>query len=149
MDKELKAATKLLGRNLVCHLARTLARARALHPEFAASASDASGVIMDAVCELDAAVERYGRDRQEEMALDVVVTGIRFLRGEHVPGIGRDMPYWGGAQLTGAWIDESSLLSEPEKLDFEPGRLSVAVHEGPADQRLLLDPGFFPEEFKP
>lgn len=117
MDKELKAATKLLGRNLVCHLARTLARARVLHPSFASTGADGVDAIVEVALEL---ILAEGREMQNERALELAAACVRFLRVEYDPVIGRDMPYGGGMQLTGAWIDESSLLPEPEKLDFEP-----------------------------
>ena len=84
MKRRIEVAVAFIGEDLICHLAKALARARALHPGFAASAQLGAGVIMDEAEELwDAVTVDESQERQNEEATDVVVTGLRFLNGEY------------------------------------------------------------------
>ena len=84
MKRRIEAAVAFIGEDLICHLAKALARARTLHPGFAASAQLGAGVIMDEAEELwDAVTVDESQERQNEEATDVVVTGLRFLNGEY------------------------------------------------------------------
>ena len=83
MKRRIEAAVAFIGEDLICHLAKALARARALHPEFAASALHGVNVILEEAQELWEASCTESQERQNAEATDVVVTGIRFLRGEY------------------------------------------------------------------
>ena len=60
-----------------------LGRARALHPEYARNCYEAGEVIHDEMEELMQAIGCESRKRQQEEALDVAVTALRFVIGEH------------------------------------------------------------------
>ena len=60
-----------------------LGRARTKHEKFAQGAHDAYMVIADEVFELKHAVAHESKERQREEALDVAVTALRFVLGEH------------------------------------------------------------------
>ena len=83
MKRRIEAAVEFIGEDLICHLAKALARARALHPEFALSALRGADAVLDEALELRAAAGIESQERQNAEATDVVVTGIRFLRGEY------------------------------------------------------------------
>lgn len=83
MKRRTEAAVALIGEDLICHLAKALARARALHPEFATSALRGADAVLDEALELREAAGTESQERQNEEATDVVVTGIRFLNGEY------------------------------------------------------------------
>ena len=57
--------------------------AKAKHPEFAHGAWEGYLVIADEMLELKYAVRNESRQRQIDEALDVVVTCLRFIMGEH------------------------------------------------------------------
>ena len=60
-----------------------LGRARELHPEYARNQYEAGEVIHDEMMELMQAIGCESRKRQQEEALDVAVTALRFVIGEH------------------------------------------------------------------
>jgi len=64
-------------------LSRRLGEARMKHPEFARNQWDAYVVIADEVLELRHAIGGESRARQRDEALDVAVTALRYVMGEH------------------------------------------------------------------
>lgn len=60
-----------------------LGRAREKHPAFARNQWEAYHVIADEVLELRHAIGSESRQRQRDEALDVAVTALRFVIGEH------------------------------------------------------------------
>ena len=66
-------------------LAHALVVARKKHPVYAKDATEAWGVIRAELFELLHAVEHESEERQREEAIDVAVTALRFVLGEHKP----------------------------------------------------------------
>lgn len=64
-------------------LANALCAARKKHPDYAAGNKAAFDVIMDEVSELSQAISYESEERQIEEAMDVAVTAMRFVLGEH------------------------------------------------------------------
>lgn len=93
MNPRTEIAVAVLGEDLVFHLASALARARALHPVFALTAREGAGVVVEEAQELYSAAVLETPERQREEATDVVVTGLRFLLGEHTEE-GHFSPLW-------------------------------------------------------
>lgn len=72
-----------VGHDLIEKLAIGLTAARVKHPLFAEGPYHALGVIGDEFRELEQAVEKESSQRQREEALDVAITALRFVMGEH------------------------------------------------------------------
>lgn len=64
-------------------LAHALTVARQKHPDFADGADDAWTVIETELIELFEAIKHESEGRQIDEAIDVAVTAIRFILGEH------------------------------------------------------------------
>lgn len=60
--------------------------ARRKHPLFAEGRYQALGVIGEEYRELERTVERESPERQAAEALDVAITALRFVQGEHEHG---------------------------------------------------------------
>lgn len=71
------------GRQIVLMLAARLERARTLHPVFAEGAGHGVRNIAAEFHELEFALERETPARQQAEALDVLITALRFVLGEH------------------------------------------------------------------
>lgn len=81
IDNEVYAALQTLGQETAVDLARHLVRARCMHPVFARSAEHAGRVVLAEAAELmEEAGVNHARAHAE--ALDVVVTGLRFMGRE-------------------------------------------------------------------
>lgn len=72
-----------LGKLFLIALAVRVFEARHKHPEFAAHPAHALGVIGREYQELEHAVLKESRERQEDEALDVAVTCLRFCQREY------------------------------------------------------------------
>ena len=71
-----------MGLAILCNVAARLVYARAEHPRYAEGAYEALGVIGAEFHKLEQAVEHESRARQEDEALNVIATCLRFLAGE-------------------------------------------------------------------
>lgn len=72
------------GRAVILAIAQRLSEARRKHPVFAQNSQDGCSVIRQEMWELDDAIcDKEGEDRERDEALDVAVTAIRFVIGEH------------------------------------------------------------------
>ena len=80
---EMLAYRDLFDSDLAPKLAEALAKARRKHPDYAYSAHGAWTVIGDELMELKRAIESESEARQWAEAMDVAVTAVRFLLGEH------------------------------------------------------------------
>ena len=74
---------RLRGELLLNDLLSRLRLAREKHPRFAVDAEAACEVIGEEWAELCHAVEHESPERQRDEALDVAVTALRFVAGEH------------------------------------------------------------------
>lgn len=68
-------------------LAYALAVARQKHPVYAKDAEAAWHVILEEFSELHTAIVHESEQRQKEEAIDVAVTALRFILGEHKNGV--------------------------------------------------------------
>lgn len=82
--KNFNAAVRVLGEDLIWQIAGALVRGRTLHPVFAESPLEGADVVLEEAAELRRAAGSETPERQREEAKDVIVTGIRFLLGEHL-----------------------------------------------------------------
>lgn len=64
-------------------LAYRLDVARKKHPDYADGAEDAWRVILEEFSELHTAIAHESEERQVDEAIDVAITAIRFILGEH------------------------------------------------------------------
>lgn len=80
---EMIAYRDLFETDFAGRLAEALAMARKKHPDYAYSAHGAWLVIGDELIELKRAIESESEERQMAEAMDVAVTAIRFILGEH------------------------------------------------------------------
>jgi len=80
----LPAPETLTWEQTISLVSKRLGEAREKHPSYAHGAYDAYHVIVDEVLELRHAVGHEPRDRQISEALDVIVTALRFVMGEHL-----------------------------------------------------------------
>lgn len=71
------------GLDLAWAIATRLQEARAKHPHFASDRWQAMAVIRAEYLEFEHAIAWQTEKRQRDEALDVIVTCIRFLNGEH------------------------------------------------------------------
>lgn len=71
------------GMNVLHQIGSRLEHARTKHPVFAEGEFHALGVINSEMDELTFAVEKETEDRVTDELLDVIVTSIRMLNGEH------------------------------------------------------------------
>ena len=71
------------GRELLDVLAGRMVHARSTHPDFAAGAADAVAVIGGEYAELVRAVREETPERLLDEGLDVAVTALRLVNGEH------------------------------------------------------------------
>ena len=60
-----------------------LGRAREKHPEYASGTMEAFSVVCEEFFEFKRAIDQESPERQREEALDIVVTALRFVIGEH------------------------------------------------------------------
>ena len=72
-----------LGYLLFYRVTMRLVHARTEHPRFAEGKEEAAEVIGCEFVELKQAIAEESKYRQEDEALDVVATALRFLGGEH------------------------------------------------------------------
>ena len=71
------------GCNLLLRLTERMREAREKHPVFAEGKYEAVGVVAAEMRELEHAVEHESDERMADEALDVIVTAIRLINGEH------------------------------------------------------------------
>lgn len=86
-EKEMDAYRSLVESDVIARLASALARAREKHPNYAVGGLDAWSVIASELFELRHAIYSESDERQKEEAIDVAVTAIRFILGEHKNGV--------------------------------------------------------------
>ncbi len=72
------------GTALAYALMARMNKARAKHRVFAAGAAHALGAVGSEYAEFEHAVLKETPDRQRDEALDLAVTALRFLNGEHL-----------------------------------------------------------------
>lgn len=82
-EKEMDAYRSLVESGVIARLASALARAREKHPVYADGNIDAWDVIEGELIELWNAIDHESEERQKEEAIDVAVTALRFILGEH------------------------------------------------------------------
>lgn len=82
-EESLRFCQGVIGDRQLLDIANRLTEARDKHPVFAEGQYHALGVIADEMREFEFAVERESPQRQRDEVLDVIVTCIRFLCGEH------------------------------------------------------------------
>ena len=66
-----------------CLLRVWLDKAREKHPDYANGTLEAFGVVCEEFFEFKTAIDCESPERQREEALDVAVTALRFVIGEH------------------------------------------------------------------
>lgn len=74
------------GERVLSALVARMAAARKKHPRFACGEHHALGEIEDEMREFSYAVLHESPQRQQDEALDVAVTALRFIAGEHLQG---------------------------------------------------------------
>jgi hypothetical protein len=81
--KRLMKACEIIGKEEVIEIAQRLVHARHKHPDNGGSRRGSFIAIDNEMDELFRAMHMETEDRQDDEALDVVVTGIRFRLGEY------------------------------------------------------------------